>query len=190
MTYKAIDIGCGTKSWIKEYIHVYIPEWDGEEVEVVNLDGDEKIKPDILHNLMEPMPEELKGQFDLVYSAHVLEHISWLDTVSVAMEMASLVKEGGYMIIAVPSMEWACKELLRGNFNKGVMMTFYGGQEDEWLYHKCGFSKPSLEVLAQRLGMKVLSLRESSVILTDRDRQWNATQHELFMRKEKENGSL
>ena len=190
MTYKAIDIGCGTKSWIKEYIHVYIPEWDGEEVEVVNLDGDEKIKPDILHNLMEPMPPELKGQFDLVYSAHVLEHISWLDTVSVAMEMASLVKEGGYMIIAVPSMEWACKELLRGNFNKGVMMTFYGGQEDEWLYHKSGFSKPSLEVLAQRLGMKVLSLRESSVILTDRDRQWNATQHELFMRKEKENGSL
>jgi len=180
---KAIDVGCGGNSFILDWVHDYLPEWDGQ-VEITNMDGNEEVHPDILHNILTPMPKELKGQFDFAYMSHVLEHVPWRDSVSVAMEVASLVKDGGYMMVNVPSMEWACKEILRGNYDMSVMMTIYGGQDDEWLFHKCGFTKPALEVLAKRIGMKIYSLKESQVLIQINEKIYNAMQHTLFMRKE------
>lgn len=184
MTYRVIDIGCGEKSHILNYIQEYIPEWDEKEIEVTRLDVQESTKPDILHNILQPMPKELYEKFDLAYMSHVLEHIPWRDTVSVANEVAKLVKQGGYFLISVPSIEWACREVLRGNFNLVVMMTFYGGQDDEWLYHRCGFTKPTLEMLADKIGMKIYSLRDTNVVVLMNSSNGHAMQHVLLMRKE------
>jgi SAM-dependent methyltransferase len=183
MTYKAIDIGCGLHSFILDYVHDYLPEWDGQ-VDVTNLDANPDVMPDVLHSVLEPMPDILKGYFDLAYMCHVLEHVPWRDSVSVAMEVCSLVKEGGYVLIAVPSMEWACKEVLRGSYVLGVLMMIYGGQDDEWQYHKSGYTKAALEVVAKRCGMKIYSLKETNCIITANDKVFNAGQWVLFMRKE------
>jgi SAM-dependent methyltransferase len=183
MQYKAIDIGCGKNSTVLPYVSVYLPDWVGQ-VDVVRLDGNKKYKPDVLHNITKPMPERLKGKFDFAYMGHVLEHIPFRLAPAVAREVASLVKEGGYFLISVPSLEWACKEVIRGNFNIGVLMTIYGGQDDKWLYHYCGFTRPALTKLAKDIGMKVYSLKEGAVIVFAGEKAFNSTQHELFMRKE------
>ena len=152
MTIQTIDIGCGGKSFILDYIHQYLPHWDSEEIQITRMDSNKDVKPDILHDILKPMPQELYRKYDLVFMSHVLEHIPWRHSVSVAHEVAGLVKPGGYFLLSVPSIEWACKEILRGNFNLTVMMTIYGGQDDEWLVHKCGFTRSALQMLSDRLG--------------------------------------
>lgn len=184
MKYKAIDIGCGGGSFIMANIHEYIPEWNEKDIEVTRLDGNKDVKPDILHNILDPMPVKLYDQYDLVYMSHVLEHIPWRNTVFVANEAAKLVKVGGYFLISVPSLEWACKELLRGNYNQTVLMTIYGGQDDEWLYHRSGFTRLVLEMLADKIGMRIYMLRETDTIVTvGNSCGGHALQHTMLMRK-------
>jgi len=181
--YKAIDVGCGKgDGFIKDFMHEYFPEWDGQ-IEITRLDGDPEVEPDILHDLMTPMPEELKGQFDFVYMSHVLEHIPWQDSLSVAKEVSSLVKEGGYFLILVPNLEWAAKEILRGNFTTTLMVFLYGTQTDRWQYHYCGFTKPALKVLADRIEMSIYAMKESPILTIAAGRVENGLQHELLLRK-------
>ena len=184
MTRKAIDVGCGTQTFLKEFLHNYLPAWDNQQLEITRMDGDPNTKPDIVHNLLTPIPKKYKGKFDFAYMAHVLEHIPWRDTVSVAKEVVGLVKPGGYCLINVPSLEWACKEVIRGRFHIGVLMTIYGGQDDEWLFHKSGFTKAVLELLARRIKMSVVSLRETNAITVANNAKFSTAQLELFMRKE------
>jgi len=185
MTHKAIHVGSGPgKGFLMSFVHDYLPEWEEEGVEVTRLDANPKVKPDIVHNLMKPMPDKLKEQYDLAYMSHVLEHIAWRDAPSVAKEVTTLIKPGGYFLIIVPSLEWAAKEICRGNYNLGVLMTIYGGQDDKWQFHNCGFTKAALSMLAEKIEMKVHSIRDGPTIVLANEKMFNSEQHELFMCKE------
>jgi SAM-dependent methyltransferase len=180
---KAIDVGCGKGGFLREFVHDYLPDWEGEELKITRMDGDKSLKPDVVHDLMKPMPKELIGLYDFVYMSHVLEHMAWRDAPSVANEVGKLVKPGGYFLILVPSLEWVARELVRGKFNIGVMMCLYGGQDDEWQFHKSGYTKPALNILAKQIGLTALSIKDGPIITVHGESMTNAFQLELFMQK-------
>jgi ubiquinone/menaquinone biosynthesis C-methylase UbiE len=74
----------------------YIEGW-------INLDGDESIKADVYHNLddeylMLPFPNQ---EFELIYAAHILEHITHIHALK--REMMRILKPGGKLCVIVPS---------------------------------------------------------------------------------------
>lgn len=122
------------------------------------------------------LPEAWTDQFDLVKSSHCLEHISHIDTEHTLQEWVRILKPGGTMVLNVPDMMWACKQIIE---NGGEISTYmqgviwgdqgntywnqdpYGGTHEgrflPWSFenntHKNGFTAKSLGLLMQKAGL-------------------------------------
>ena len=114
---KYLNLGCG-----KEYYNGW-----------VNLDGDSGIKADVHYdiddkNLLLPFDD---NTFDLIWAAHILEHIWHLRPLK--DEMCRILKPGGELALIVPSYQfddaWGddthCRAFSEGSF----IITFWPGYE-------------------------------------------------------------
>jgi 2-polyprenyl-3-methyl-5-hydroxy-6-metoxy-1,4-benzoquinol methylase len=127
----------------------------GIKCDVERLDIDPNTKPDILHDLRKPLPEQCVGRYDLVYCSHVLEHIEREQVANVAKYLVDGIKVGGQLIVAVPSLEWACKKVVMELDDIFVQLVLYGDQSVEFQYHKCAFTVSSLKKLIDMTGLEV-----------------------------------
>ncbi len=89
-----------------------------------------------------------------IYASHVLEHLSYSDEVlPVLKECFRILMDGGRLMLAVPDMERICRLMVHEASTVQVqyqlMRILFGGQTDEWDYHKAGFTA---ELLAGFLG--------------------------------------
>ena len=142
-----LDIGCGPES-IAPVIYSHI-----EHMQVTRLDGLAENKPDVLHDITQPLPEELLGAFDIVLASHVVEHVD-RDQVNIVMRnIASAVRNHGEVMVIVPAMEWAAREILEGRENAGVQGAIFGGQQNPLDYHRCGFTLKSLRYMIELAGL-------------------------------------
>lgn len=86
---------------------------------------------------------------------HALEHFNyqegnhdgWYTTVDdILREIRRTLKPGGSLHIEVPNIAGSAKEYLLGNISGEQFCEYlYGGSEDQWNVHYCGFVKESLE---------------------------------------------
>lgn len=127
------------------------------EIEFVRLDGNTESKPDIVHDIRDPMPDELVEAFDVVVASHVLEHISWRTAMPTLANIVKAIKPGGFLILVVPDIEWACRKILNGtdDFDLGVIGVLWGGQHDELDYHRCGFTLQAARMAVQKVGLVI-----------------------------------
>jgi SAM-dependent methyltransferase len=189
MTHTAIDVGCEKGRVIELYVKEYLPMWMGD-YKVTRLDIDPESKPDVLHDIMEPMPPELVGKFEYVHFTHVLEHMPWRKAVEVFKNVATLTAPGGLFMVAVPSMEFACRQIIRGEMDKGVLGMIYGGQDDKWAFHNSGFTKPALEYMVKLIGFDTYSYKETDIIVWLDGKDFRGKQHELMLRNPAESVTL
>jgi predicted SAM-dependent methyltransferase len=89
-----------------------------------------------------------------IYASHVLEHLAYSDEVLPALkECHRILIPEGKLLLAVPDMEAICRLILHEAATVQVqyqlMRMLFGGQTDEWDYHKTGFTA---ELLAGFLG--------------------------------------
>jgi SAM-dependent methyltransferase len=90
-----LNLGCG---------HHFSSDWNN-----LDLVGHEGVEPfDIRQRL--PYPQ---GSFDVVYSSHVLEHLTPDDGAQFLGEKYRVLKPGGICRIAVPDLEKICRAYLR-----------------------------------------------------------------------------
>ena len=143
---KILDIGSGVTNG---------PEGLWTDAEVFRLDIDHELKPDYVHDITKPFPEELHGQFDVVYCSHILEHISWRDVIKTLEHISEAAKPGGEMCIIVPDITRACKMILEGKYTIGVVGVLYGSQINQWQYHNTGFTKETLAQMLNAIGWRV-----------------------------------
>lgn len=97
---------------------------------------------------------------------HALEHFPYRDTVSILALIRSLLQPGGELYIEVPNFAWHAKLLMEGREREAVYYAF-GGQLDEWDYHKAGFTQGILTddlELAGYTDIKIIN--DSSLIAT------------------------
>lgn len=89
-----------------------------------------------------------------IYASHVLEHLAYSNEVLPALrECHRILKPDGRLMLAVPDMERICRlmvhEAATVQVQYQLMRMLFGGQTDDWDYHKAGFTP---ELLAGFLG--------------------------------------
>lgn len=83
--------------------------------------------------------------FSALYASHVLEHFNYVGEIGSALsEWKRVLVPGGRIYISVPNLEVICKMFSSVNdlaFDDKfkLMRIIYGGQMDEYDYHKVGF---------------------------------------------------
>lgn len=97
------------------------------------------------------------GSADLVYASHLLEHFPTDQVPELLAEWRRVLRAGGVLLVAVPDLEVIARTLVKreGWFTPphGPWLgALYGGQKDEYDFHKTGFTGPWLAHLMREAG--------------------------------------
>lgn len=103
-----------------------------------------------------PLPIE-DGSADIVYASHVLEHFPHGETLGLLRDWRRVLRPGGRLLVAVPDLEVVGRMLVErhGWFtppNAPWVGAVYGGQKDQYDFHKAGFTAPWLAYLLGEAG--------------------------------------
>lgn len=79
-----------------------------------------------------------------IHFTHALEHFPASDTQNVLELIRGLLVTGGRLYLEVPNFAWHAKLVMEGKDKDAVYYAF-GGQLDEWDFHKTGFTPRILE---------------------------------------------
>jgi len=83
--------------------------------------------------------------FDLVYASHILEHFTRYETLEILREWFRVTKIGGILQIGVPNLEWAALQIQHDIYDDFVLNCIYGRGDDEFDFHKTGFTPMALK---------------------------------------------
>lgn len=111
---------------------------------------------DLVADVSKPLPLE-DGSVDLLYASHLLEHFPHAQTVDLLRNWRRLLRPGGSLMVAVPDLEVIARMLIErpGWFtppNAPWVGAIYGGQKDEFDFHRAGFTAPWLAYLLTQAG--------------------------------------
>lgn len=100
-------------------------------------------------------------RFEEVQLTHALEHFPTKDTQKVLALLKGLLTEEGKLYLEVPNFAWHAKILLEGKEREAVYYAF-GGQLNEWDFHKTGFTAAIIEEELTLAGFRNIKLENSS----------------------------
>lgn len=134
----------------------------GFNARVTRYDGDPDCHPDVICDIRAiPAKDET---FDGVHARHVLEHFAQFETESVMREWLRILKPGGTITINVPNIEYAAREILKGDESTvGIypLWQFFGHQNGSaGEVHRIAFTARGLLSLFQFLGLDNITVRE------------------------------
>lgn len=108
---------------------------------------------------------------EIIYASHLLEHFPHIKITDIIKTWHSKLINNGRLILNVPDLEWACKELIKlekgymlnGYYNKmegehGLLSIFYGSQSSDGEYHKTGFTQSSIIDLMKRCEFSIVKI--------------------------------
>jgi hypothetical protein len=117
--------------------------------------------PEVLHTLTfnadgsivepTPLPDECA---DELMAAHVIEHFFGWETQYVLAEWKRMLKPGGKLILELPNIEAAARNLLSGMGSQMWEFPFYGdhSHKDPYMCHKQGFTPASISMAVKESG--------------------------------------
>lgn len=143
-----INFGCGKQTWPGFYCvdaiqHpkaarpldlIYAMQFDGEK-------------------LINPLPLA-DNCCDELHSYHFLEHVYRWESPAVLAEFHRLLKPSGRLILELPDLEKAAKNLLLGSPDQMSMWGLYGdpGHKDPYMCHRWGYSPATITQLLADAG--------------------------------------
>lgn len=110
-------------------------------------------------NLIEHLPIE-SGSVDELHSYHVIEHFYFYDVDAVICEWSRILKSNGRLILELPNIEAACKNLLAGMVDQMCMWPLYGdpGLKDPYMCHRWGYTPKTIQALLQKHGYRKIEI--------------------------------
>lgn len=137
---KIVDLGCGE------------PEnsYKTEEGTVLRVDIRDSVQPDFRCDISRT--PFATGEFDIVFSSHVLEHFSRKEVPAVLDEWVRVMNPDGELRIVLPNLEWAAQHIMNKEIDNDVLNVLYGAQSYDENFHKCGFTPRMIEQLLVERG--------------------------------------
>jgi SAM-dependent methyltransferase len=104
---------------------------------------------DIVFDLNEPWPSQTVGIYDMIYSAYLIEHLSWRRVTHFLNRVLRHLSPGGRAVIVTANLLEQCKAIAElGDVPPNWVEGLFGSQDyegDAWVFnaHHCGFSPAS-----------------------------------------------
>ena len=155
-----LNLGCGTR------------KKDGW----VNIDSAAECKPDILHDLSDPLPFGDQS-VDEVLADAVLEHFDKYARYFIVYDWTRVIKVGGTITIGVPNFQKIMHRYFKWKFDDFVDTIFGETMWESRYYighfgsHKWGYSEKSLKAFLEIFGITDVVVQKHSLILTARGRK-------------------
>jgi predicted SAM-dependent methyltransferase len=89
---------------------------------------------------------------DEIYACHILEHFGRNEVNSVLETWFRKLKPGGVIRVSVPNIESVFEKYQQGTPLSSLLGLLYGGQRNEYDYHKIGFDFDSLSSMMSSVG--------------------------------------
>lgn len=134
---RRLNIGCGK---------CYLPPSEGW----VNCDYFDSVHADVYADLG-ALPFQ-KGEFDLIYVSHVLEHVHRRAVTATLSHWRDLLKSGGTLRLAVPDFEACCEWYNQTKDLKSLIGLMFGGQTHSKNEHHIIFDRRTLTEFLDRVG--------------------------------------
>lgn len=112
---------------------------------------------DIVHNLEQfPYPVE-SNSFDNIYSAYLIEHITWRNVKRFISELYRILKPNGKVVLLTANLLEQCRKTVEEGVNEKTVEMIFGSQEFPLHAgcHKNGFSPEYAEKLFTQTGFNV-----------------------------------
>lgn len=125
--------------------------------------------PELLHILEFDKRGNLKQKTPLgdecadeLHCYHLIEHFYAWEAPAVVSEFNRLLKRGGKLILELPDLEHACRNLLKGLGDQMSMWPLYGNPKevDPYMCHKWGYTKSTITDLLKSSKMKKVMIKE------------------------------
>ena len=140
-----------------EEVNIVVPEWD----------------------IFDP-PADEKGKWDIVYLFFVLQRVAILAAAEKLENWVKLLKPGGEIHIIVPSLEWACRELLPPNEpDPFALHQIFGLQRNDKEIFLSGFTMDRLRRLCFKLNLEVDQAKTFDYAQTVEGIRYQAKQHHV-----------
>lgn len=97
-------------------------------------------------------------------ASHVLEHFGIHEQTENFQMLYELLEPGGEIEIIVPNFAWHCGLVLMEGKDEDAVYYAFGGQLDEWDYHKYGFTPKLLEKHLKEAGFRDIVIYPNSSI--------------------------
>lgn len=137
---KILDLGCGES------------KYQTDEGDVLTVDIREEVNPDYRADLRQ-LPFAT-GEFNQVYSSHVLEHFSRADVNKVLDEAVRVLKPDGELRLVLPNIQWAAERIMKNQVDDDVMNVVLGAQTYKENYHQFFFTPQTLEAMLKERDFK------------------------------------
>lgn len=95
---------------------------------------------------------------------HALEHFPTKETQKVLGILKDLLKVNGQLYIEVPNFLWHSKLALVENRERDAIYYCFGGQLDQWDFHKTGFTPKILQEELEIAGFRDIRIQDGSSI--------------------------
>lgn len=132
-----LHVGCG-KRFLEGWTHVDIADYP---------------HIDLRHDVAK-LNEVYKGSVSKLYASHVLEHFGRHEVQNVLNAWAECIAPRGQIWVAVPDFEAVVAQYLQSKNFKEVTGLLYGGQRDQYDYHKIAFDFDSIKAALELAGFR------------------------------------
>lgn len=124
-----------------------------------------------------PVPSEFENKYDAVISNGVLQRFNYMAAPAAINAWVNCLKDGGELHIIVPSLEWACREVLSEKPSPVCMVVLYGGQGGDGSVHTSGYTMRLLRVHLERCGLKCTRARTDATNININGQTYAFDQH-------------
>ena len=110
--------------------------------------------------------------FATVYASHLIEHLGYQEELPKALAgIHRVLKPGGKLMVSVPDLDTLAalfvSPTLDVNERFHVMRIMFGGQTDEWDFHKVGFTLPIMSHFLAQAGFSEIRQTDGFGLFND-----------------------
>lgn len=100
---------------------------------------------------------------DEIRASHLLEHYGHQEVFKVLRDWVRVLKPHGILKIAIPSFDWIVKNYQSSNPDNRIALYLFGGQSDQYDYHKSVFTEKGLGSLMEQAGLVNIQTWKSEI---------------------------